>query len=53
MASWFKTRKEAYKELEKRKEKNPYSCGDKVWRWRHTKRKKPFFVGDYIEWLNI
>ena len=27
--------------------------GIDVFKWTHTKRKKPFFVGTEFEWLNI
>ena len=26
--------------------------GIKVFRWKHSKRKKQYFVGTYMEWLN-
>lgn len=51
MAGWFKTKKQADDELKDRKSKNAM-CMDEVWKWRHTKRKKPFFVGSHIEWIN-
>ncbi len=51
MKSWFSTRKEANTELKRRKARNPF-CSDTVFRWTHTKRKKPFFVGTRLEGLN-
>ena len=48
---WFKTLKEA-KEFQKLWEKENWS-EFRIFKWRHTKRAKPFFVGDHIEWLNI
>ena len=51
MKSWFATRKEARAELQRRQKQNCF-CNDRVFRWTHTKRKKPFFVGTRIEWLN-
>jgi len=56
MASWFKTRKEANVEMNKREHNiKPDDCigGNEVWRWTFTKRKKPFFVGTRLQWLNI
>ncbi len=52
MASWFKTRKEANAELKKRKEKAGHFFTEDIWKWTHTKRQKPFFVGCRIDWLN-
>jgi hypothetical protein len=52
MASWFKTRRQANKERDRRVATNVVSQ-DEVFRWTHTKRKKPFFVGSYFEWMNV
>ena len=52
MADWFKTKKEANQELKRRQQKNVLSSSDEVFKWNHTKRKKPFFVGSFFEWIN-
>lgn len=52
MANWFKTKKEANKELKRRKETKLLSV-DEVFKWHHTGRKKPYFVGSYFEWMNV
>lgn len=53
MANWFATKRQANKELERRKEENPFYCPDTIFKWKFTKRKKPFFVGTYLDWLNV
>jgi len=52
MKSWFASRKEARKELKRRQDRGNGSC-QYVWKWTHTKRQKPFFVGSRFQWLNI
>ena len=53
MASWFTTKKEANAEIKARKRKSVLTSPEiRVFKWTHTKRKKPFFVGDPVEWLN-
>ena len=51
MKSWFATRKEANAELLRRKDQNRFN-NDLIFKWTHTKRKRPFFVGSRLEWLN-
>ena len=46
---WFETRREANAHIEQH---FPRDSTIKVFKWKHTKRKKSFFVGSYIEWLN-
>ena len=54
MKSWFATRKEANAEIKARKQKSVMTNPEiRVFKWTHTKRKKPFFVGDTLGWLNI
>jgi len=56
MASWFVTKKEATAEMNRRENNIKPSDrigGNKVWKWIFTKRKKPFFVGTHLQWLNI
>ena len=50
MKSWFATKKEAVKEVQKR---NQNTKTERVFKWKHTKRKRPFFVGTEYEWFNI
>lgn len=53
MRSWFATKKEANSEIRSRKQNSVLTSPEiRVFKWIHTKRKKPFFVGDFIEWLN-
>jgi len=53
MANWFETRKQAHVERLARINKKPFLDGQIfVFKWKHTKRKKPFFVGSEIEWIN-
>ena len=56
MKSWFATRKEANAEMNRRENNiRPQDRigGNQVWRWSFTKRKRPFFVGTYLQWLNV
>ena len=54
MKRWFATRKEANAEIRKRKQKTVLTSPElRVFKWTHTTRKKPFFVGDNLDWLNI
>lgn len=48
---WFKTRAEAKKFKEKydRIDRDSYE----IYKWKHTKRQKPYFLGTYIEWMNL
>ena len=48
---WSETLAQAKAQL-KKAEKNGENFGLKVYRWKHSKRKKQYFVGTYIEWLN-
>ena len=50
MTNWFATKKEATEELKRRK-KNGIGGTDTIFKYRLTKRKKPFFVGTTLEWL--
>ena len=52
MARWFATRNEANKKAIKINKSTSINA-NKVYRWKHTKRKKPYFVGTYIEWINL
>ena len=48
---WFKTIKEARKAQTKR---DPLKVhGVRVHKWKFSKRKRPFFVGTELEWLNL
>ena len=51
MKTWFETRKEA---SAAQKEMNENSFPNvHVFKWKLTKRKKPFFVGTELDWLNV
>jgi hypothetical protein len=52
MASWFKTRRQANVELKKREDAATFKGMQSVYKWPWSKRKKPFFVGSYLEWIN-
>jgi len=52
MKHWFETAKEARKVAAERN-KTDVLGGHEVFKWKHTKRQKPFFVGRRIEWLNV
>ena len=49
---WFSTRREANAWLKKFTHETGFNTF-KVFKWKHTKRSKPFFVGSHLEWLNI
>jgi len=50
MKRWHETRARANKaKLEQ--DKNG-SSGLSVYRWKHSKRKNPYFVGTELQWLN-
>ncbi len=49
MTNWFQTKKQALRELEHR---GLSATGQEVFKWTITKRKKPFFVGSYFEFVN-
>ncbi len=49
--NWFATLKEARAELKGRNEN--FDLSGRIWKWKHTKRKKPFFVGTEFQWLNV
>lgn len=49
MKRWFATKREANKALSML----GLDCSEfRVWKWTHTKRKRPFFLGTEFEWLN-
>lgn len=48
---WFATLKEARAELKLRKKE--FDTTSEIRRWTYTKRKKPYFVGNHLQWINV
>lgn len=49
MKKWHTTLTEAKKALKAHKEQSHQDM--RIFKWMHTKRKKPYFVGTYLDWL--
>jgi hypothetical protein len=49
MRHWYETRREA---LKAQKERGGENNGIRLFIWKHTKVKRPYFVGTKIQWLN-
>lgn len=52
MKHWFETLKEA-RAVAKDRNAESHNGRIHVFKWKFTKRKRPFYVGTELEWLNV